>query len=340
VLVGLAALLRRGRTPSAGDLPPEGSLQGGTSLTSAEAEGGSIARLAPIRGTRPELTSNESFYRIDINLEPPRLDATRWRLRVDGFVKTPVELSLDEIRAMPSVEQLITLECISNPLGGDLVSTSRWKGVRLSDLLLRVGPSEGARTIHIEAADGFYESVALADANDPRILLVYEMNGVPLPAEHGFPLRIYIPNRHGMKQPKWITRVRLSNEEGRGYWVDRGWSKEAIVKTTSVIDTVGATMMLGEAKVLGVGGIAYAGARGISKVEVQVDDGPWAEAKLIVPPLSDLCWVLWRYDWAYQPGRHTFRVRAYDGTGALQPTEERGPRPNGASGIHSKTMTV
>jgi hypothetical protein len=171
-------------------------------------------------------------------------------------------------------------------------------------------------------------------------MLVYAMNGEPLPTEHGFPLRIYIPDRHGMKQPKWITRLQLTDEDGRGYWVARGWSKDAIVKTTSVIDTVGASMMLGTANVVPIGGMAYAGARGISKVEVQVDDAAWAEATLIAPPLSPLTWVLWRFDWAYQPGRHTFCVRAYDGTGALQPIVERGPHPDGASGIHSLTMTV
>jgi DMSO/TMAO reductase YedYZ molybdopterin-dependent catalytic subunit len=166
------------------------------------------------------------------------------------------------------------------------------------------------------------------------------MNGVPLPAEHGFPLRIYIPNRHGMKQPKWLTRLKLTEEPGRGYWVERGWSHDAIVKTTSVIDTVGTSMMLGEARVVPIGGMAFAGARGISKVEVQADDGPWEQDELISPSVGPLTWVLWRYQWTYQRGRHRFRVRAYDGTGALQPVVERGPRPDGASGIHSVAMTL
>jgi DMSO/TMAO reductase YedYZ molybdopterin-dependent catalytic subunit len=297
-------------------------------------------RPRPVRGTRAELTPNDRFYRIDIDLEPPRVDAATWRLRVDGLVATALDLTLDDIRALPRTSQNITLECISNPLGGDLVSTSRWTGVPLVELLRRAAPSERARTIHVEAADGFYESLTMAEAQDRRVLLVYEMNGVPLPVEHGFPLRIYIPNRHGMKQPKWITRLRLGDDELRGYWVDRGWSKEAIVKTTSVIDTVGASMMLGAAEVLGIGGMALAGARGISKVEVQVDDGAWQEAQLVAPPLGPLTWVLWRYDWPYRAGRHTFRVRAYDGTGALQPTVDHGPRPDGASGIHTVTMNV
>jgi DMSO/TMAO reductase YedYZ molybdopterin-dependent catalytic subunit len=164
------------------------------------------------------------------------------------------------------------------------------------------------------------------------------MNGAPLTAEHGAPLRIYVPNRYGMKQPKWITRLEVSDREGAGYWVERGWSKDAIVQTTAVIDTVRSSMMVGEGAVLPIGGIAYAGARGISKVEVQVDDGPWSDATLIAPAVGPLTWVQWRYEWRHQPGRHTFRVRAYDGSGALQPTRERGPHPAGATGVHEVTM--
>jgi DMSO/TMAO reductase YedYZ molybdopterin-dependent catalytic subunit len=334
VLLGVGAVLRRRRGTSAAEAPAQVA-----NVTSAEIDAGA-ARLTPIPGTRPEITPNEHFYRIDINLAPPRIQEATWRLHVEGLVDDPRELTLADLRALPQVTQTITLECISNPLGGDLVSTSRWTGVRLADALRLVRPQARAKTIQMEAADGFFESIALADANDPRIMLVYEMNGVPLPVEHGFPLRIYIPNRHGMKQPKWLTRLRLTEEPGRGYWVERGWSREAIVKTTSVIDTVGASMMLGEAKVVPIGGMAFAGARGISKVEVQVDNGPWEQAELVAPPLGPLTWVLWRYAWTYAPGRHVFKVRAYDGTGALQPTVERGPRPDGASGIHSRTMML
>jgi hypothetical protein len=299
--------------------------------------------VAPVRGTRPELTANERFYRIDIDLEPPRVEASAWRLHVDGLVAEPAAMTLGELRTLPPIEQPITLECISNPLGGDLISTTRFRGVRLKDLLARVRPTDRARTIQIESADGYYESLDLALAHDPRVMLAFEMNGVPLPAAHGFPLRIYIPDRYGMKQPKWITRLRLVDGPGRSYWVERGWTKEAIVKTTSVIDMVASSMMLGgegNASVVGIGGIAFAGARGISKVEVQVDDGPWNEAKLATPPLGPLTWVLWRYDWPYVPGAHVFRTRAYDGRGVLQPTAPRGPRPDGASGIHSMAMTL
>jgi DMSO/TMAO reductase YedYZ molybdopterin-dependent catalytic subunit len=291
----------------------------------------------PVAGTRSEVTSNARFYRIDIDLAPPRVDPVTWRLRVAGQVDAALALTLDAIRALPSVTQDITLECISNPLGGDLVSTSRWTGVPLRDVLALARPHPSARTIRIDAADGYYEALATAEADDPRVLLVYAMNGEPLPAEHGFPLRIYIPNRHGMKQPKWIERLTLTDRDVRGYWVERGWSEEAVVKTTSVIDVVGPS----SGEIVPVGGMAFAGARGISRVEVQVDDGPWAAATLVTPPLGPLTWVLWRYDWPrVRGGRHTFRVRAYDGTGALQPTIPRQPHPDGASGVHELTRDV
>lgn len=215
-----------------------------------------------------------------------------------------------------------------------------WTGVRLKDLLEEAGLRRGVQEIAMEAVDGFYESLPLEEAMDDRTLLVYEMNGEPLPEEHGYPLRIFIPDHYGMKQPKWITRLEAIDHEGAGYWVDRGWSEEAIPKTTSVIDTVA----VGEAdpgtSLIPVGGIAYAGAGGISKVEIQVDDGPWQEAELRNPPLSPLTWVQWRYEWKPEIGRHTFRVRAYDGTGELQETDPSDPHPNGATGIHSVTENV
>jgi DMSO/TMAO reductase YedYZ molybdopterin-dependent catalytic subunit len=209
----------------------------------------------------------------------------------------------------------------------------------LKDILRAAGPRSSSRAVFIEAADGFYESIEMNDALDDRTLLVYAMNGVPLSPDHGFPLRIYVPGRYGMKQPKWIRRIEVTDRWRPGYWVERGWNREAMVQTTSVIDTIETSMMLGETKALWVGGIAFAGARRISRVEVQVDGGPWREAELRAPPLSPLTWVQWRYAWPYQPGRHEFRVRAYDGKGVLQPTEERSPHPDGATGIH-EMMTV
>jgi len=296
------------------------------------------ARIRPAPGTRQELTSNQDFYRIDINIIPPEIDGQSWRLKVVGLVDHPLELSLDDIRAMPSASQVITLECISNQLGGDLISTAEWTGVPLKHVLEQAGLQNNAKEISITSVDGFFESVPMDEAMDDRTLLVYEMNGEPLPVPHGYPLRIYIPGHFGMKQPKWIEQLEVIDKEGTGYWVVRGWSDQAIPPTTSVIDT--AADQAAQPGKIPVGGIAYSGDRGISKVEIQVDDGPWTEAELRDPPLSSLTWVQWRYDWASQPGRHTFRVRAYDGTGSLQITDPRPPHPDGATGIFSLKIDI
>jgi hypothetical protein len=204
----------------------------------------------------------------------------------------------------------------------------------LKDLGLRPEATE----LYVEGADGFFESVVMEDIMDPRTLLVYGMDGDTLPVEHGFPLRVYIPNRYGMKQPKWITHIKAISDTVDGYWVQRGWSYEARPQIVSVIDTVGLDQALdGSAP---VGGIAWAGDRGIQKVEVQVDDGEWVAAVLRTPPLSPLTWVQWRYDWPIIPGSHRFRVRATDGTGALQTAEVRGVRPDGATGYHEVVIDV
>jgi DMSO/TMAO reductase YedYZ molybdopterin-dependent catalytic subunit len=198
-----------------------------------------------------------------------------------------------------------------------------------------------ATHLKIRSADGFFEVVPLEMVKaDERVMLTYAWDGAPLLAEHGFPLRIYIPNLYGMKQPKWIESIEATDHWEQGYWVERGWDAQARMKATSVIDTVAVDMMIvqaDESTLVPIGGIAHAGARGVTKVEVQVDGGEWREAKLRTP-LSDLTWVIWRYDWPFQKGRHTFTVRCYDGDGAPQIVEETPPAPSGASGLHSKRV--
>jgi len=235
--------------------------------------------------------------------------------------------------------QAITLSCISNRVGGDLIGTSNWTGLRLRDLLAKLGLKAEARSLVVEGTDGFFETVVMEDMLDPRTLLVYGMNGETLPVDHGFPLRIYIPNRYGMKQPKWISSITAVADEPEGYWVQRGWSKEAIAQIVSVIDSV-AIEQPTESGLVPMGGIAWAGERGISKVEVQVDDEPWKEATLRIPPLSPLTWVQWRYDWNPTPGKHQIQVRAVDGLGGYQIEAESGVRPNGATGYHSYSINV
>lgn len=285
-----------------------------------------------VPGVRSEITSNEDFYRIDINTRPPVIDGDTWQLEVGGLFQNARNLTIADLMAFPAITQPITIGCISNRIAGDLIGTSYWTGVRLRDLLeeLRLAPEAGA--LFIEAEDGFYETVSAEDMMDERTLLVYGMNGETLPVEHGFPLRIYIPNRYGMKQPKWIVRMEAIEAWRPGYWVERGWSREARPQIVSVIDSVATEAA--EDGHIPVGGIAWAGDRGIQKVEVSVDDGPWVEAQLRTPPISDLTWVQWRYEWPAEPGRHTFTVRATDGTGELQTEELNDPHPDGATGYH------
>ncbi|MEX2143984.1 MAG: molybdopterin-dependent oxidoreductase [Anaerolineales bacterium] len=316
----------------------------GAGLTSGPAASPSpgelAARPAPIDGTRPELTSNDNFYRIDINTRPPEVNEDVWRLHVNGLVDNQMELTLQEIRNMPAQTQILTMQCISNPIGGDLTSSSRWTGVRFADLLASAGVQANAAGAYITSTDGFYEFVTLEDIQDERCLLVYAMNDELLPYEHGFPLRVYIPDRYGMKQPKWIENIELVAERVDGYWVDRGWDREAYVNTVSVVDTVLVDPDQGESDMALCGGIAWASAKGISKVEVQVNEGNWGEAELISPPLSPLNWQLWRYAFPYESGRNSIQVRAYDGSGELQITDRRGTAPSGATGIHSATIDL
>jgi DMSO/TMAO reductase YedYZ molybdopterin-dependent catalytic subunit len=319
----------------------------GASLTSGEAASPSPEELASrpgaVPGTRPELTRTKDFYRIDINVGPvPSISTSDWRLVIGGLVENELELTMDELREMPSVTQILTMQCISNSIGGDLTGTTRWTGVRLKDVLAKAGLMPKAKEAFIRSADDFFEGVKMDDIMDGRTLLVYDMDGLPLPEKHGYPLRIYIPNRYGMKQPKWIESIHIVDDNVQGYWVIRGWSKDAYVRTTSVVDTVQVDMLSeGDVENVAAGGIAWAGARGISKVEVQVDDGAWEEAELRSPPLSPLSWVQWRYNWSdYQSGKHEFRVRCYDGDGKLQITEDGPPRPDGATGIHSYPVRI
>jgi DMSO/TMAO reductase YedYZ molybdopterin-dependent catalytic subunit len=329
------SLLSAAARPAAGPnilATPEIPMTGATPAETATAGAAQAASVVPVAGTRPALTPTEDFYRIDIDTVPPEINSASWSLQVSGLFDRPRSLTLADVQAFPAITQPVTMSCISNPVGGDLIGTANWKGAPLHLVLADLGLRPEAKSLSIQAADGFYESLTLDDMQDPRTLLVYAMNDQPLPVPHGFPLRIYIPDRYGMKQPKWITSIEATPQRTNGYWVDRGWSLEARPQIVSVIDRVTPKPENG---VVPIGGMAWAGARGIRKVEVQVDTGPWAEAVLITPPLGPLTWVQWRYDWPAAQGSHTFTVRATDGTGALQDPTLHDTAPNGATGYDS-----
>ena len=301
------------------------------------------APVMPAPGTRPEYTPLKDHYRVFIRVEPTIIDGATWSLPIMGAVGNPMTLTIDDIRNnYESRDQYVTISCISGRIGTDLISTTQWTGVSVQDVLADVRPNEKARYLHITSGDGFYETVDLdLIASDERIMLAYAWDGNPIPLNHGFPLRIWLPDRYGMKQPKWITGIEVMEEYKQGYWVERGWDEVARVNAVSVIDGVAAdaAYQSNGQTLVPVGGIAFAGARGISKVEVRVDGGPWQEAMLRTP-LSETTWVIWRYDWPFQAGRHEFEVRCAELDGTPQIEEERGNRPSGATGIHSKSARL
>ena len=309
------------------------------SARSAFPNAGDVVMPAP--GTRPEYTPLKDHYKVFIRVEPTVIDGGTWTLPISGLVNNMVSLTLDDIRNnYQPREQYITLSCISGRIGTDLISTTQWTGASLHEVLADVGPSRDARYLYITSGDGFYETVDLdLIASDERIMLAYAWDGNPIPIDHGFPLRIWLPDRFGMKQPKWITGIEVVKDYKEGYWVERGWDEVAQVQATSVIDSVAvdAAYESNGRIIVPVGGIAFAGARGISKVEVRVDGGPWSEA-LLRSPLSETTWVIWRYDWPFVEGGHEFEVRCVEGDGTPQIEEARGNRPSGARGVHSKSI--
>ena len=302
------------------------------------------ATLKPALGTRPEYTAVRDHYKVFIRSEPTVIDGATWTLPITGLVDNPVTFTLDDLRARYEARnEFVTLSCISNRVGGPLIGTTYWTGASLQDILADVIPRRDARYLLITCGDGFYETVDLDLINsDKRIMLAYNWDGNPIPFDHGFPLRIWLPDRFGMKQPKWITGIEVIGNYEPGYWVGRGWSKEALVKATSVVDTVAVDSVIedGDRKLIPIGGIAYAGTRGISKVEVRVDYEPnWRNAELRTP-LSDVAWVIWRYEWPFEEGRHDFQVRCVEADGTPQIEEEGPPRPDGATGLHTKSERV
>jgi DMSO/TMAO reductase YedYZ molybdopterin-dependent catalytic subunit len=330
---GVGAVLRAQVTPEA---------SGPDTAPVAFPNAGSPVQPAP--GTRPEYTAVADHFTVDIDLTSPLIYEAAWRLTVDGLVETPLSLRLDQIKSgFETIDQFATLSCISNMLGGPLIGTTLWTGVPLRDVLAQAVPTTDARYARIQAADGYDEEVDLELVNsDPRILLTSAWDGQPLTRQHGFPLRLYIPDRYGMKQPKWITGIALTAESMPGYWVARNWDEKAEIETTSVIDTVATKSLVtrGGQTYVPIGGIAHAGAKGISKVEIQIDDAPW-EAAQLRDPLSELTWVIWRFDWPFSEGTHRFAVRAYDGKGRLQETEETVSQTGSAvTGLFSEYRTI
>lgn len=289
-------------------------------------------------GTRPEYTDTKDHYDISLRTRATEIDGSEWTLDITGLVPEPVSFSIADLRRdFEAHNRFVTLSCISGPVGSRLMSTTQWTGLSVQDLLDRIQPFENARYLDFTCADGFHEVVDIRHIqDDERIMLCYAWNGEPLPIDHGFPLRIWLPDRYGMKQPRWIESIEITDKYREGYWVKRGWDAVARIQPTSAVDIVSKDDVyeVDGQSFVPVGGIAFAGTRGISKVEVRIDQGPWQLADLRAP-LSDSTWTVWRYDWPFEAGLHEFEVRCVTGDGAPQEEDNRDVHPSGATGIHS-----
>ena len=294
-----------------------------------------------VAGISPYITPTADFYRIDTALRVPVVDADSWRLTITGLVDRDLELSYADLLARDLVEVPITIQCVSNEVGGDLIGTARWRGVPLAELLAEAGVQPGATQIMGESVDGFTAGFPVEAGTDGRdSLLAVAMNGQSLEPAHGFPARLIIPGLYGyVSATKWITQIRLTTfEDEQGYWVPRGWSADGPIKLQSRIDVP----RPGDAVEPGpraIGGVAWAPHTGIERVEVRVDDGPWEDAELGSVASVDT-WVQWRVPWDATPGQHRIQARAVDVEGRVQTAEEAPPAPNGATGLHTVTVRV
>ena len=294
-----------------------------------------IPAIDEVDGLTELYTPNDSFFRIDTALRIPQVDIDRWTLTVDGLVDQPVSFTYEELSAMRQVESDVTLACVSNQVGGNLVGNARWLGVPLTDLLDRAGVDPDAEQVVGHSVDGFTAGFPIEVLDDGRpVLVAIGMNDEPLPLRHGFPARLVVSGLYGyVSATKWLDRIELTTWDGfDGYWIPRGWAKEGPIHTQTRIDVPadGATVDAGP---VAVAGVAWAPSRGITRVEVRIDDGDWVDAELS-EPIGDHAWRQWLHRWEATPGRHEIRVRSTDGTGEVQTANEQPPAPSGATGRH------
>ncbi|MFC8921436.1 molybdopterin-dependent oxidoreductase [Cellulosimicrobium sp. NPDC057127] len=295
-----------------------------------------------IPGLVPYVTPNDDFYRIDTALRVPQVDPDSWTLRVTGLVEEPFEITFDELLALPLVEHHVTLTCVSNEVGGDLVGNARWLGYPVRELLTRAGVREGADMVLSTSADGWTASTPLDVLTDPdrACLLAVGMNGEPLPPAHGFPARLVVPGLYGyVSATKWVTELKVTTfADDVAYWSTRGWSERGPIKLASRIDTPRAGAALDAGRVT-VAGVAWAQHTGIAAVEVRVDDGPW-EAATLAETVGPDTWRQWSFAWDATAGDHRLTVRATDADGTVQTADVAPPVPDGASGRHDVEVSV
>ena len=302
---------------------------------------GPVANEPPfdVPGLSPELTVTNDFYQVSKNFIDPSVSASGWKLSIGGLVDRPMELTYEQLQALPASEGIYALMCISNEVGGEYWSNARWKGVKLAWLLDQAGVHTDAYKAVFTAADDYKDSVKLPNALHPEALLAWEMNGEPLRKEHGFPARLLIPDIYGMKNVKWLTGIQIVNDDVKGFWQNQGWDDSAQYHVASRIDVPHARSSV-SAGPLQVAGVAFAGDRGISRVELSLDGGrTWQDAQ-VKPRLSPEGWQLWTAQVQVDRNVKSVQVRATDGAGRLQVREPAPPFPNGSTGYHTVSIAV
>jgi DMSO/TMAO reductase YedYZ molybdopterin-dependent catalytic subunit len=295
---------------------------------------------AQAEGAASLFTPNSTFYRIDTALTVPQVPAESWELKVNGMVDRPLRLSFDDLLGRRVEEHDITLTCVSNTVGGELIGTARWMGVRLDDLLAEAGIDPAADQIVGRSVDGYTCGFPVAALDGRHALVAFGMNGEPLPLEHGFPARLIVPGIYGYASAtKWLTEIELTTfDDFDHYWVPRGYSEKAPIKMQSRIDQPRGLDRIPPGP-FAIGGVAWAQPVGVDAVELRIDGGDW-QPTTIGAEVNASTWRQWTFPWEATPGRHTIEVRAIDRNGAIQTEERSEPLPNGASGHHTVVVLV
>jgi len=300
----------------------------------------SAGATAPVQGAEPFFTPNAAFYRIDTALSVPRIDPEEWTLKVTGLVDEELTLSFDDLVSGDVVEHDITLTCVSNEVGGPLMGTARWTGLRLDRVLEAAGVQAEADQVVGRSIDGYSCGFPTAALDGRPALIAFGMNGELLPAEHGYPARLIVPGLYGyVSATKWLTEIELTTfASTEQYWASRGWDDRAPIKVSSRIDTPKGLERV-EPGPTAIAGVAWAQTRGIDGVQVSIDDGPWIDARM-ADEVNDVTWRQWWTEWDATPGSHSISVRAKERNGPIQTSTRVEPKPNGATGHHQIVVLV
>lgn len=288
------------------------------------------------------VTPTADFYRIDTALQVPAVDSSKWKLKISGMVENEIEIGFDELLALPLIERYVTLACVSNEVGGNLIGNAKWLGHPLRELLKRAVPAAGADMVLSTSVDGFTASTPLSVLQDEGTdaMLAVGMNGEPLPLDHGFPVRMVVPGLYGyVSATKWVVDLKVTTfAQDAGYWTSRGWTDRGPVKISSRIDTPTGNTRVNAGRIA-VGGVAWHQHTGIATVEVKVDNGDWQQATLAKVVTTD-SWLQWSYAWEATAGNHQLSVRATDSDGSVQTAAEAPPAPDGSTGLHTVQVQV